>query len=197
MITKGIQNAIEKKNRLFKKYIKYSDCYKNIFHQEYKTYRNSWSTLLKQSKKSYYNNYFRNNINNIKNTWKEIKSIIKESESSQIIFNNKGEFLTNANDIANQFNNFFCSPASTVQSNVKPSFKSFDQYLTEPCKESFLISLCTKNEIVEIVSSLDYNKAVGINSIPIKVLKLAKEQIAEHLSFIYSLYFTKVFFQTV
>ena len=36
-ITRGIQNTIKKKNRLFKKYIKYSDCDKNIFHQEYKT----------------------------------------------------------------------------------------------------------------------------------------------------------------
>ena len=26
--TKGIQNATEKKNRLFKKYIEFSDCYK-------------------------------------------------------------------------------------------------------------------------------------------------------------------------
>ena len=36
---------------------------------------------------------------------------------------------------------------------------------------------------------LDYNKAVGINSIPINILKLAKEQIAEHLCFIYNLAF--------
>ena len=35
-ITKGIQNAIKKKNRLFEKYIKCSDCNKNVFHQEYK-----------------------------------------------------------------------------------------------------------------------------------------------------------------
>ena len=116
-VTKGIQNAVEKKNRLFKKYIKY-DINKNIFHQEYKTYGNSLSNLLKQSKKSYYNNYFRNNINNIKNTWKAIKSIIslnsKESESPKMILNKKGDFLTNPNDIANQFNNFFCSVAPTI-----------------------------------------------------------------------------------
>ena len=74
--TKGIQNAIEKKYRLFKKYIKRGDSNKNIFHQEYKTYRNSLSTLLKQHKKSYYNNYLRKKINNIKITWKGIKSII-------------------------------------------------------------------------------------------------------------------------
>ena len=34
------------------------------------------STLLKKRKSNYYNQYFRGNINNIKNTWKGIKSII-------------------------------------------------------------------------------------------------------------------------
>ena len=165
-ITKGIQNAIQKKNRLFKKYIKCSDGDKNIFHQEYKTYRNSLSTSLKQSKRFYYNNYFRNNINNIKNTWKGIKSIIslntKESESPKIILKNKGEFLTNPNDIANHSNNLFCTVAPTIQSNIKPNFKSSEQYLIEACKESFQISSCTKNEILEIISGLNYNKALGI-----------------------------------
>ena len=161
---------------------------KNIKH------RNSLSTVLKQSKRSY-NNYFRNNINNIKITCKGInKSIVslntKESESPKTICNNKGEFLTNPDDIVNQFNNFFCSIAPTIQSNIKPNFKSFDNYLTEPCKESFLISSCTKNEVLEIISSLDYNKAIGINSIPIKILKMTKEKIAKHLCFIYNLSFT-------
>ena len=49
-ISKGIQNQIEKKNRLFKKYIKCDDSNKNIFHQECKTYQNSLSTLVKQIK---------------------------------------------------------------------------------------------------------------------------------------------------
>ena len=40
------------------------------------------------------------------------------------------------------------------------------------------------------MSSLDYNKAIGIKSILIKILKIAKEQIAEHLCFIYNLSFT-------
>ena len=59
------------KIRLFKKYIKYGDCNKNILHKEYKTYRNSLSTLLKKSKK-----FSRNNSINMKNTWKGVNSII-------------------------------------------------------------------------------------------------------------------------
>ena len=41
------------------------------------TYRNSLLTLQKQSKKSYYHNYFRNNINNVQNTWKGINNFLK------------------------------------------------------------------------------------------------------------------------
>ena len=90
---------------------------KIFFIKNIKHIKTAYSTLLKQSKISY-NNYFRNNINNIKNTWNGIKSIIsldiKESESPNVILNNKGEFLTNTNDIANQFNNFFCSVTPTI-----------------------------------------------------------------------------------
>ena len=89
---------------------------------------------------------------------------------------------------------FFCSVAPTIQSNINPNFESFDHYLTESCQESFLISPCTKCYIIETISSLDYNKAIGINSIPIKILELAKEQIAEHLYFICNLSFrTEIF----
>ena len=70
-----------------------------------------WITkgMIKQSKKNYYNNYFRNNVISIKNTRKGIKSIIslniKESESPKIVLNIKSELLTKSNDISNQFNN--------------------------------------------------------------------------------------------
>ena len=52
-------------------------------------------------------------MKNIKSTWKEIKSIIplktRETESPKIIFNGKGQFLTNPMDIVNSLNNvFFC-----------------------------------------------------------------------------------------
>ena len=49
---------------------------KAVSHEQYKTYRNILSILMKQSKQIYYTKYFENNWNNIKNTWKGIKTII-------------------------------------------------------------------------------------------------------------------------
>ena len=45
-------------------------------HEKYKKYRNSLPSLLKESKHIYYTKYFESDWNNIKNTWKEIKTII-------------------------------------------------------------------------------------------------------------------------
>ena len=145
-ITKGIQNSIEKKNKILKKCIKYDNCKEKIFHQEYKAYRNSLSTLLKESKKLCFNKYFKNSINNMKKTSKTsgIKSIIslntKEFESSKVIPNNKCVFLTNPKNIANNFYNFSSSAAPTIQSIIKQAFKPPRHYLTEPCEELFLVS---------------------------------------------------------
>ena len=41
-----------------------------------KIYRNLLSTLMKQSKQIFHKKYFKNKWNNIKNTWKGIKTII-------------------------------------------------------------------------------------------------------------------------
>ena len=65
----------------------------------------------------------------MKNKWKGIKSIIslkaKQSESPKIILSNKGKVLTKPIDTAKSFNNFFCSVAPNIQSNIKQTCKPF------------------------------------------------------------------------
>ena len=86
------------------------------------------STLLKQSKKNYYDKYFKDNINNMKNTWEGIRSIIslqKTTNDSPTIISLEGHTVTDPRTIANTFNSFFCSVAAEVQSEVPFSYKSF------------------------------------------------------------------------
>ena len=76
-ITPALQKSISTKNNLLKKFITAKDSQvKERYHKEYKDYRNMLSTFLKQSKTNYYNHYFETNWNNIKNTWKSLKSIL-------------------------------------------------------------------------------------------------------------------------
>ena len=76
-ITLGLQKSISVKNRLITNFINMKHpILKEETHIEYKNYRNMLSTLMKKSKQAYYNKYFETNWNNIKNTWKGIKSLI-------------------------------------------------------------------------------------------------------------------------
>ena len=65
------------KNKLLKNFINKKEAIlKEKFRTNYKKYRNFLSTLMKKSKQAYYDKYFERNWNNIKNTWKGIKSLI-------------------------------------------------------------------------------------------------------------------------
>ena len=66
------------------------------------------------------------------------------------------------------------------------SYKSFSEYLPTPSQESFFISPCTKEEIIEIILSFKQKKSAGPNSIPTKILRLLTDDISEHLSIIFN-----------
>ena len=69
---------------------------------------------MKKNKKPY-NKYFERNWNNIKNTWKGIKTLISlktVASSVETVFSlDNGDTITNSYDIANIFNNYFVSIA--------------------------------------------------------------------------------------
>ena len=106
-ITPAIQKLILIKNNQFKKYIKLSDSLiKQEVYLKYKYYRNLLSTILKKSKQSYYEKFFQNNLNNIKNIQKGIRNLIslKQSPKSNIhLLSHNSETITGPKNIADKF----------------------------------------------------------------------------------------------
>ena len=76
---------------------------------------------MKKSKQACYDKYFERNWNNIKNTWKGIKSLISlktvASSIPTVLSLDNGDTITNPFDIANTFNNYFASIAETTEKN--------------------------------------------------------------------------------
>ena len=100
-ITLGLQKSISVGNKLLKNFItKKGPILKEEFHTNYKKYRNLLSTLMKKSKQIYYDKYFERNWNNIKKTWKEIKSLISlktvASNVSTVLSLDDGKAITNS-----------------------------------------------------------------------------------------------------
>ena len=74
---------------------------------------------MKRNKQAYFDKYFEANWNNIKNTWKGIKSLIilksADSNAPTLLSLGNGDTITNPYDIVNTFNNYFSSIAENTK----------------------------------------------------------------------------------
>ncbi|XP_065684726.1 uncharacterized protein LOC136096953 [Hydra vulgaris] len=146
-ISDELKHSIQHKNKLFKKYIRSKNqTNKTMFHNEYKIFRNKLQSKLKESKKNYFDNYFTENIKNIKATWKGIKNIISIKSNSHttpnvIVHNNIT--ITNPFDICNTFNNYFTGIGRDVQATIPSSMNHFTYYLSNPAQKYFFMNLLT------------------------------------------------------
>ena len=69
------------------------------------------------------------------------------------------------------------------------SAKHYTDYLSSTNTNTFFLTPTDKNEISFIISSLDSHKSSGPNSIPVKILKLLKNDISQQLSDIFNMSF--------
>ena len=190
-ISNGILNSINRKNKLYKKYIKCNnEVTKPLLYNEYKSLKNHITELIRISKKSHYANYFIENNNNLRKIWDGIKELVnikpKNSESINCILY-EGKNLTDPKKIANSFNTYFSTIADDLLSKKKYNGnKTYAEYLKRPLSNSFVFRPCDKIEIELLISEININKSTGPNGIPTKILHLIKSIISEPLSKIYN-----------
>ena len=120
---------------------------------------------MKKRKQAYCDKYLKKNWNNIKNTWKRIKSLISlktvASGVPAVLTLDNGDTITNPYDIANTFNNYFASIAEATKKTTKYSHKHFSDYLSNESSSTIFLQPTEKEEI----ASLNSNKTSGPNNI--------------------------------
>ena len=185
-ITLGLQKSISVKNKLLTNFINKKDrVLKLKFYPKYKKYRDLLSILMKKSKQAYYDKYFERNWNNIKNTWKGIKSLISlktvASHVSMVLSFDNCDTITSPYNIANTFNNYLASIAETTKKNIKYSHKHFSDYFLNENSSTILLQPTDKEELRLQLGPEASNKASGPNSIPYRTLLLLKNEISKQL----------------
>ena len=193
-ITLGILKSLKKRSVLHSRYLRAKDPErKQLLNQRFKVYRNMLVTLIRKSKQNHFNKYFSDNIKNLRETWKGIKSIIQTKNTSDslptCIFD-KDVSITDPTHIANTFNSFFSSVGETLQSKIHSSHLSFTRYLKNPNIHSFFISPTDSTEIYNLISNLKNGKASGPNSVPTLVLKQLNSEISIVLAKLFNLSFS-------
>ena len=124
---------------------------------------------MKKSKQNYYERFFKNNLNSLKNIWKGIRSLtaIKHSPASNIhMLTHKVAAVTDLLHITNMFNDYFSSIAGKTKANIKFSNKSFQDFLHHPNGQSLFITPTDAHDLNLIISSLNSDKSTGPNSLP-------------------------------
>ena len=100
-----------------------------------------------------------------------------------------GDTVTNPYDIANTFNNYFATIAETTNKSIKYTHKHFLDYLSNESDSTIFLQPTDKEEIANIISSLNSSKASGPNNIPYRILFLLKNDISKQLADLLNLSF--------
>ena len=109
---------------------------------------------------------FYNNINYI------LDEFAPSNKTDISIVDSEGELITGPLKIVNSFNEFFVNVGSTVENKIPHINISYSHYLKQVCiSKSFYLRPAIAGEIHDMIKSMDLNKSLGPNSIPI-IMKL-------------------------
>ncbi len=141
-ITSAIVKSINRKDKLYKKYVSHSTDYnKNL----YVTYRNRLTALIRVSKRNYYADKLKEFKHNSKQTWNVLNNILgrnnKPTIASQFKLNNIQ--VSDPTLIANGFNSYFVNVGSNLAREIPPAdinFQDFLQHASSPLNSLFFIS---------------------------------------------------------
>ena len=186
-ITKGILKSINKKNSLYKHYIKNSS--ETNLHK-FKTYKNKLNMLIRKSKRMYLFTKFEKSKNDMKQTWKDINSIIGKGhkKSPQTKFKDEnGKVITDSHDIPNQFNDFFVNVGPKLAKEIQHSGKHYYDYLGEMRPSCMYMKPIVESDILKIIDKFNSNKSTGHDNIGNLIIKKVSNEIVKPLTNIFNM----------
>ena len=158
---------------------------------------------MKRSKQVYYDKYFETKWNNIKNTWKGIKSLISlksiASNVPTVLSLDNSDTITNPYDIANTFNNYFASIAENTTKKHKIIFTYINIFQT--VLQMKLVTQYSCNLMIKKKYLTSYLLSTLIRLLVVIVYLteyyILKNEISKHLTDLFNLSFMTGVFPSV
>ena len=192
-ISPGILCSINRKNKLYKKYISRNN---EIYKNEYQRYRNVLTRVLREAKRLYFQKSFEASKGNGKETWKHLRealNISKEPNCLPSCFVDGGIKYSNE-DVASGFNTFFSSIGQQLEDNMPSPVTSPTKYLTNFDYPTFSSQLSTNPlQLESIITSLN-PVGGGVDKISTKILLATYKNCIHHLVYFFNLCLQKVTF---
>jgi hypothetical protein len=148
--------------------------------------RNKVTNYRRLVKARYYTKIFNENVNNPRQTWKTINSILanapqnKKTQVDCLLINNTE--TSDPKHICTEFNNFFISVGSNLANTIPSYSDDTDTIYTVPkATHSFFMHRTNKSEILRIISDLKKRSSPGLDGITPAILQICRDQLVDHL----------------
>jgi len=182
-MTKGLLQSALKKEYLYKK-VMYKP-HNNPQYLNYIKYRNLFYKLKRITKSKFYADQIEENKNDMKNTWKIMKTAMnKLNDKSHIpqLLNYKNEVLSNDKDISTAFCDFFTNIGPAYANKIPKSKKQHEHYMKLKAKNSIFLYPTDPDEIDKIIMNLKPKSSSGHDNINAKFIKYLKDELKVPIS---------------
>ena len=193
-LSRGLLKSVNKKNRLYKKFVTSSSTSSET---KYKAYKNKLTHLIRIAKRKYYDSKFENARNDLKTTWKLLNEVINKRKSKSSLptsFKSEGRTLTDPMEIADRFCKYFTNIGPNLAKSIPKVNPSFRSYLGDNIRSSINLKPTTTSELESICDMFASKKAPGYDSIPMHVIKYSFHLISAPLADIINLSLLKGIF---
>ena len=176
---------IRNRDYLKKKAISSGD---NHLWTQYKKARNNTNNAIKQTKKQYFEDNLETYKNDQRKTWSllnELTSRKPKNHSTVTQLKHNEKQTTSPIEIANTFNTYFTSIGETLASSIQHNSTNPEIYL-KSTTTTFSIQPPSLETVRKLLESLNERKAIGLDKIPNRLLKLSAGIVAPALTKIFT-----------
>ena len=183
-----LQKEIKLKNKLYRKSIMYPT---QINIKKYKVLKRQVKCKINRSKRLYYNATLCDSQKKTKDYWKYIKELIGTPITIKYpeYFNDENRIISDKEEIADKFNNFFISIGPNLASFIPDSTLDYMHFLEHRNPKTMFIDATTPSEILNILSNLR-NTAAGFDEFNLSLFKPIFRYILTPLHYLANLSFT-------
>ena len=157
----------------------------------YKQIRNSVNNAIRQAKKSYHTKALHDNEGNSRTTWRVVNDLTSRKSNGPSVkeIKQNGVSICNPQELATAFNNHFATVGPKLANEIplNNSGRTHLHYMCNPSPDSanFEFMPTNRSKVLSLLSKLIKFKAIGLDKISAKLLRICADLIADSLCLIF------------
>ena len=158
----------------------------------HKQIRNSVNNAIRQAKKSYYAKALHDNEGNSRMTWRVVHDLTSRKSNGPSIkeIKQNGVSICNRQELATAFNNHFATVGPKLANEIplNNNGRTHLHYMSNPSPDraNFEFMPTNRSKVLSLLSKPSKSKAIGLDKISAKLLRICADLIADSLCLIFN-----------